>query len=205
MRAAAQPLLLALSLVALAACGGPDGVTTSDSPSPAPATTAVPGDEAWVDVAVANLWAEPAQSRPLDAPSLAKPVAMDAWLESMSTDDRLWLVGRLVTQALYGDPVTIVETAGDWTKVVVPRQPSSLDPRGYPGWLPSVQLTSTPPAPGTATVTVMKPATALRDLDDPALTVVELELQHPSAGGGLRSHVGDRRPTRRRSRAGRVQ
>ena len=132
----------------MAACGGPDTGTTSDSPRPAPATTAIPGDEAWVDVAVANLWAEPDQARPLDAPSLATPVDMDAWLASMSTDDRLWLVGRLVTQALYGDQVTVVETTGDWTKVVVPRQPSSLDPRGYPGWLPTAQLTSTPPGPG---------------------------------------------------------
>jgi cell wall-associated NlpC family hydrolase len=126
-------------------------------------------------VAVANLWAEPDQARALDAPTLAKPVSMDTWLGSMSTDDRLWLVGRLVTQALYGDQVTIVETAGDWTKVVVPRQPSSLDPRGYPGWLPTAQLTSTAPATGTgATATVTKPATTLRDPDDPERILVEL-------------------------------
>ena len=169
-------MLVVLSLVALTACG-PGAPDPSDTSTAAPTLTptTVPGDQAWVDVAVANLWAAPDQARPLDAPSLAKPVDMGVWLASMSTDDRLWLVGRLVTQALYGDPVTVVETAGDWIKVVVPRQPSSLDPRGYPGWLPTAQLTSTPPAPGTgATATVTRPATALRDPDDLERILVEL-------------------------------
>ena len=152
-----------------------DAANPSDAPAPAPTPTTIPGDQAWVDVAVANLWAEPDQARPLDEPSLAKPVDLDVWLASMSTDDRLWLVGRLVTQALYGDQVTVVETAGDWTKVVVPRQPSSLDPRGYPGWLPTAQLTSTPPAPGTgATATVTRAATPLRDAVEPERTLMEL-------------------------------
>ena len=120
------------------------------APTPAPTLTTIlaAGGDAWVDVAVANLWAEPDQARPLDAPSLAKPVDIDAWLASMTIDDRLWLVGRLVTQALYGDQVTVVETAGDWAKVVVLRQPSSLDPRGYPGWLPTAQLTRPPAGHG---------------------------------------------------------
>ena len=170
----AAQLLVALSLVAFTACGS-DAANPSDAPAPAPTPTTIPGDQGWVDVAVANLWAEPDQARPLDAPSLAKPVDMDVWLASMSTDDRLWLVGRLVTQALYGDEVTVVEAAGDWTKVVVPRQPSSLDPRGYPGWLPTVQLTSTPPATDSGvTATVTSPATPLRDVDDPDRTQMDL-------------------------------
>ncbi len=171
---AVQPLLAALALLALTACGATaDTAGPGDAPPPTPTT--LPGDEAWIDVAVANLWAEPDQVRPLDAPSLTRPVDMDAWLASMSKEDRLWLVGRLVTQALYGDQVTVVESAGDWTKVVVPRQPSSLDPRGYPGWLPTAQLTSTPPGrTGDAQAVVTKPAATLRDVDDPEQTVMEL-------------------------------
>ena len=126
-------------------------------------------------MAVAGLWEKPDQTRPLDAPSLANPVDIDAWLAAMTVDDRLWLVDRLVTQALYGDRVTVVETAGDWAKVVVPRQPSSLDPRGYPGWLPTTQLTTVPPevgAGGEAVVNVR--ATGLLDLgntNEPPLTL----------------------------------
>ena len=39
-----------------------------------------------------------------------------------------------VTQLLPGEPVEVLETAGDWVRVLAPWQPSSLDPAGYPGW-----------------------------------------------------------------------
>ena len=93
-----------------------------------------------VDVAVATLWLDPGVARPLDAPSLGNPADIGRWIDAMSVADKLWLVGKLATQALYGDRVTVLETEGDWTKVAVERQPSSLDPHGYPGWLPTVQL-----------------------------------------------------------------
>jgi cell wall-associated NlpC family hydrolase len=169
---------VALSLVALTTCG-PGHAKTSDTPEPVSAPTTIPANQAWVDVAVANLWSEPDRVRPLDAPSVANPVDMGTWLASMTTDDRLWLVGRLVTQALYGDPVTVVDSAGAWTRVVVPRQPSSLDARGYPGWLPTAQLASVaPPAAGDGAgdgdAVVTRPAATLHDADDPQRTLMEL-------------------------------
>jgi cell wall-associated NlpC family hydrolase len=43
---------------------------------------------------------------------------------------------ELVTQALLGEPVVRVGGAdGDWLSIACPRQPSALDPRGYPGWV----------------------------------------------------------------------
>jgi cell wall-associated NlpC family hydrolase len=112
----------------------------------APAATPVaPGEgHALIAVTVATLWLEPGLARPIDAPSLGNPVDLDRWIGAMSVPDKLWLVGKLATQALYGDRVTVLETQGDWTKVAVERQPSSLDPRGYPGWLPTVQLATGP-------------------------------------------------------------
>ncbi|MEA2716832.1 MAG: gamma-D-glutamyl-L-lysine dipeptidyl-peptidase, partial [Actinomycetota bacterium] len=98
------------------------------------------------------------------------PADVDAWLGAMTVDDRRWLVGRLVTQALYGDQVEVVESAGGWTKVVVLRQPNSLDPRGYPGWLPTAQLTSVAPGAaggGAGDAVVTRPAAALHDADRP--------------------------------------
>jgi cell wall-associated NlpC family hydrolase len=115
----------------------------SSAPAATPVTTAGAGDgavHAVVDVAVATLWIEPDAARPLDAPSLGNPVDMDGWVGAMAVPDKLWLVGKLATQALYGDRVTVLETRGEWTKVAVERQPSSLDRRGYPGWLPTAQL-----------------------------------------------------------------
>lgn len=179
--------VVVLALLRLVGCGGGGGddpsprgpaATVATTPSTVPEPVAVAaGQDAWVDVAVATLWAEPDQARPLDAPSLTDPVDIDAWLAAMTVDDRRWLVDRLVTQALYGDRVTVLEIAGDWAKVVILRQPSSLDPRGYPGWLPTAQLSAVlGPAATTPTgdAIVVGRREPLRDLADPGRVVLDL-------------------------------
>lgn len=45
-----------------------------------------------------------------------------------------------VTQLLPGEPVEVLESAGEWSRVVAPAQPSSQDERGYPGWVRSAAL-----------------------------------------------------------------
>lgn len=47
---------------------------------------------------------------------------------------------ELVTQALLGEPVIVLDDAGDWVRVACTEQPSSLDERGYPGWLRAEQV-----------------------------------------------------------------
>ncbi|RSL29557.1 peptidase P60 [Salibacterium salarium] len=97
-------------------------------------------EQTYVDVSVMSVWAEPNNTRKLDAPALSNPVQPWEWTESMTLDDKLWLVGNLDTQALYGMEVEVLKEEGDWTKVAVEGQSTPLHEEGYPGWVPSRQL-----------------------------------------------------------------
>lgn len=78
----------------------------------------------------------------------------------MTYAQKLWLVGRLETQAWYGTRVTVIGHYGTgWAKVAVPSQPTNRDRRGYPGWLPTRQLTSTAPS-SSGTSAVVRSRTA---------------------------------------------
>src|SRR5687768_9705632 len=101
-----------------------------------------PGGEAVVCVAVATLWSSPNAVRPVDEPALWVPSRPRDWVEAMSAEDRAGLNGRALTQLLLGERVTVLEVQGYWARVVAMAQPSSLDPRGYPGWIPADQLST---------------------------------------------------------------
>lgn len=112
----------------------------------------------WVAVSVATLWVQPGLARPVDAPSAASPAGPRAWTAGMTIAQKRWLVGKLETQALYGTRVCLLATSGAWSRVAVPSQPTPRSRWGYPGWLPTAQLTEAPPetplaaAPRTAVV-----------------------------------------------------
>lgn len=113
----------------------------------------------WVAVNVTTLWVRPWYPRRIDQPALSNPAQPGTWVASMTYAQKLWLVGRIDTQALYGTKVTVIGhwTAANgtrWTKVAVPSQPTPKDTRGYPGWVPTRQLTRTAPATTTTTAIV---------------------------------------------------
>lgn len=119
----------------------------------------------WVAVNVATLWVDPRDPgkapRPIDHPALTNPADPRHWANSMTVAQKLWLVGRLQTQALYGVKVEVIRqwvspTHVRWVKVVVPSQPAAnKNRRGYPGWLPARQLTTIRPD-NTGTVAVVR-------------------------------------------------
>lgn len=99
-----------------------------------------PGEEAVVSVAVATMWTGPDRIRPVDEPALDVPARPRAWVQEMTDAQRDDLAGRTLTQLLLGEKVRILELRGDWARVVALGQPTSSDPRGYPGWVPSYQI-----------------------------------------------------------------
>lgn len=137
----AGAILSAVALLSLALAGA---VTGAGSPAAAPARCT--SGQCWVDVSVATLWVRPAYPRAIDWPALANPAQPGRWISRMTYAQKLWLVGKLETQALYGTRVIVTGHSGTgWTRVVVPSQPTNRDRRGYPGWVPTRQLTSTAP------------------------------------------------------------
>lgn len=98
----------------------------------------------------------------MDAPALENPARIRAWLNGMSDGDKVGLIDRLDTQVLLGDEVLVVQLNGTWARVVVPDQPTPLDSRGYPAWIPVRQLSAEPAPPSSETVTVVAPTTWLR-------------------------------------------
>lgn len=107
-----------------------------------------------VRVPVTTVWSTPTSPRPVDAPVVADEPDAVQWLAALdansaadeSGDGRLGLHGRVETQLLLGEPVTVTETdsSGRWSHVVAPWQISPKDDRGYPGWVPAAHLETLP-------------------------------------------------------------
>ena len=92
----------------------------------------------YVTVAVATLWASPTAPRDVDASAVAPQPDVVAWLADLdAADARLGLQGRVLTQLELNEPVDVTDDpdGAGWLQILAPMQPSSLDARGYPGWV----------------------------------------------------------------------
>jgi len=176
MRRFALVLLAGIALATTWTSGSASGSASTpmtpalSSAAPSPVTV---GRQAWVAVSVATLWRAP-RSRVVDRPALANPTNIRLWLSRMTLADRRGLNGRADTQALLGDRVIVIARRGSWVKVVVPDQPTPLDRRGYPGWLPTAQLTAHRQAATGLLTTVVARTTWLRTDNASATPVTEI-------------------------------
>ncbi|MCA0174136.1 NlpC/P60 family protein [Bacillus sp. RAR_GA_16] len=116
-----------------------------------------------VAVEVATLWTSPEKARSMDKNALTNPVHLIDWLEPLSYSERLELCDQnhIQSQVLYGEQVIVLDQRGNWSYVLVPSQPSSKDERGYPGWIPTVQLSDRLPDDRSPRVSTNKHAVKL--------------------------------------------
>lgn len=170
--AVALPGLIPVGGAVAASAIAPSTPQAVAAAAPVPPVTV--GRNAYVAVSVATLWRSPTSTRAVDRPALANPAGIRPWLSNMTLTDRRGLVGRADTQALLGDRVIVTARSGSWVKVVVPDQPTPLDARGYPGWVPTVQLTAMNPVVMYSVATVVARTTWLRTDDAAATPVTEL-------------------------------
>ncbi|WP_227394680.1 C40 family peptidase [Jeotgalibacillus aurantiacus] len=98
---------------------------------------------AHINVTVATLWTGPDSPRDLDQEAIEYPVQIEKWLNGMSPEERKQLLddNKIQSQVLYGETVYVLEEKDGWSHVLVPSQASKKNEAGYPGWIPSVQLT----------------------------------------------------------------
>ncbi|WP_445490683.1 C40 family peptidase [Niallia sp. 03133] len=95
-----------------------------------------------VDVPVATLWTSDDSARVIDNPALQNPCVLSEWIERLDYDRRLELCTKnlVQSQVLFGQEVLVQEIKAGWAKVLVPKQTTSKNKTGYPGWIPLTQL-----------------------------------------------------------------
>jgi cell wall-associated NlpC family hydrolase len=117
----------------------------------------------YVTAPVTTVWTSPSAPRDVDRWAVAAEPDMVAWLADLDrAAARPGLHGLVLTQLECGEPVLVTgdpdgRMAGSpsrrWLQIVAPLQPSTLDARGYPGWVPADHLgeeVSDPPQLATA-------------------------------------------------------
>lgn len=183
--------VLVTAICVLTACAGsaPPATVPQVADAVAAGSAVAPGQPAWIAVSVATLWRSPTSARPVDRPALARPARIRDWLSAMTLDQQLDLNGRADTQALLGERVLVLRVRDHWAKVAVPDQPSPMNRRGYPGWVPVRQLTERRPATPRHVATVTARTAWLRTDDAAARRVVEISfgttLPYLATGGSL--------------------
>ncbi len=100
----------------------------------------------------------------------------------MSTPLRRDLVGRVQTQALYGDRLRVTGIRRGWLHVVAAAQPTRRNSRGYPGWVPARQVTTHHPVARPTIATVIRPTSWLRTADGGRVIQLSIGTQLPVVG-----------------------
>ncbi|WP_432361480.1 NlpC/P60 family protein [Sporosarcina sp. UB5] len=89
-----------------------------------------------ITVPVTNVWHTPGKTRKIDEISIQAKPDMKKWTSQLTIAEKQWLIGRTDTQALYGNPVEIIKSSGNWHYIAIKDQPKTGHKNGYEGWVP---------------------------------------------------------------------
>ncbi|WP_079474296.1 C40 family peptidase [Marinococcus halophilus] len=115
-------------------------IGTAITAGPVKAAEVEVNETAYTDVSAMTMWTEPNILREMDLPSASNPASLNEWTSAMNVDDKLWLVGNLESQALFGSKVHVLEKKKGWVKVAAEGQGTPRNELGYPGWVPEEQI-----------------------------------------------------------------
>lgn len=129
----------ALALVVAAS----SGVPAFAQPDPALQLPSAGPQVVWVSAGVATVWIKPGRARPVDKPALVARPSITRWMNRQTLHQRLDLGPRVMTQALHGDRLVLLQHRDGWSKVRLPDQTGSKFRTGIVGWVPTRQLSTT--------------------------------------------------------------
>jgi gamma-D-glutamyl-L-lysine dipeptidyl-peptidase len=130
--------------VAPAASKSAPHVANAASRVPAESTGRHAPQKLWVRSAVATVWLHPHSAHRADRPALRAKPSISRWIHRVPLQVREQFDRRVLTQALRGEPLTVVRRGHGWTKVRLLQQRGSYYRLGIPGWVPTRQLSAKP-------------------------------------------------------------
>ncbi len=91
-----------------------------------------------INVPLAIFWSNPdAQYRKISLAAAANPTS---WSQSLDVQQRLWLVNKVNTMAIYGERVAILDGQKNWLQVAAVAQRTKDNKWGQAGWVPENQI-----------------------------------------------------------------
>jgi len=92
-----------------------------------------------INVPLAIFWSEPGIPE-YQKISLSAATYPQSWSESLDVQQRLWLVEKVNTMAIYGETVAILDGKNNWLQVAALDQRTKDNKWGQAGWVPANQI-----------------------------------------------------------------
>lgn len=92
-----------------------------------------------INVPLAIFWSESGKLE-YEIVSLRAATQPMKWSESLDVTKRLWLVNKVNTSAIFGEPVVVLDQEGDWLFVAAVNQRTRGNQWGQVGWVPAEQI-----------------------------------------------------------------